>query len=86
MNIDPASLDPKLSPSTTRPLDQTITGFLLHIIPDTVVRAFAGGEILQVLFFSILFGVSLAVIGDRAQPVRRCWKARPRPSSAWSTS
>ena len=70
MNIDPASLDPEAVAQYSQAAhDQTITGFLLHIIPDTVVGAFAGGEILQVLFFSILFGVSLAVIGDRAQPV-----------------
>jgi aerobic C4-dicarboxylate transport protein len=49
--------------------DQTIVGFLLHIIPTTVVSAFAEGEILQVLFFSILFGLSLAIIGERGQPV-----------------
>ncbi|WP_296815368.1 dicarboxylate/amino acid:cation symporter [Brevundimonas sp.] len=70
MGVDPASLDPEaVSQYATAAHDQTITGFLLHVIPDTVVGAFAGGEILQVLFFSILFGVSLAVIGDRAQPV-----------------
>ena len=70
MNVDPATLDPEaVAQYTTAAHDQTITGFLLHIIPDTVVGAFAGGEILQVLFFSILFGVSLAIVGDRAQPV-----------------
>ncbi|EJL38247.1 Na+/H+ dicarboxylate symporter [Caulobacter sp. AP07] len=70
MNIDPASLDPHAVASyASKAHDQTIVGFLLHIIPDTVVSAFAEGEILQVLFFSILFGLSLALIGDRGQPV-----------------
>jgi aerobic C4-dicarboxylate transport protein len=44
--------------------------FVLHIIPDTVVGAFAQGEILQVLFFAILFGFSLMALGERAHPVR----------------
>ena len=72
MGVDPATLDPEaVAQYATAAHDQSIPGFLLHIIPDTVVGAFAGGEILQVLFFSILFGVSLAVIGDRADPVMR---------------
>ncbi|KRA60080.1 C4-dicarboxylate transporter [Caulobacter sp. Root655] len=70
MNIDPASLDSHAVASyASKAHDQTIVGFLLHVIPDTVVSAFAEGEILQVLFFSILFGLSLALIGDRGQPV-----------------
>jgi len=70
MGVDPATLDPAAVAQYSRAAhDQTITGFLLHIIPDTVVGAFAGGEILQVLFFSILFGVSLAMIGERGKPV-----------------
>ena len=72
MNVDPATLDPAaVAQYSEAAHDQSIVGFLMHIIPDTVVGAFAGGEILQVLFFSILFGVSLAVIGDRADPVMR---------------
>ena len=44
--------------------------FVLHIIPDAVVGAFATGEILQVLLFSILFGCSLMVLGERGHTVR----------------
>ena len=44
--------------------------FVLHIIPDAVVGAFAQGEILQVLLFSILFGCSLMVLGERGHTVR----------------
>jgi len=70
MNIDPASLDAgKVATYASKAHDQSIVGFLMHIIPDTVVSAFAEGEILQVLFFSILFGVSLAMVGDPARPV-----------------
>ena len=70
MNIDPASLDAgKVSTYASKAHDQSIVGFLMQIIPDTVVSAFAEGEILQVLFFSILFGVSLAMVGEPARPV-----------------
>src|SRR5579871_6024247 len=44
---------------------QKSVDFILHIIPDTVVGAFATGEILQVLLFSILFGFSLMALGER---------------------
>jgi aerobic C4-dicarboxylate transport protein len=42
---------------------------LLHIIPETVVGAFASGEILQVLLFSILFGLALARLGSKGRPL-----------------
>src|SRR3979411_2412602 len=44
--------------------------FFLHIIPDTVVGAFATGEILQVLLFSILFGFALMGLGERGHTLR----------------
>jgi aerobic C4-dicarboxylate transport protein len=70
LHIDPKSLDPKsVATFTAKAHDQSITGFLMNIIPDTVVGAFASGEILQVLFFSVLFGFGLAVMGDRGKPV-----------------
>ena len=70
MNIDPTTLSSgTVSDYVTKAHDTDIIAFLMNIIPETVVGAFAGGEILQVLFFSILFGVSLAIIGDRAEPV-----------------
>jgi len=43
--------------------------FLTHIVPSSVVGAFAQGEILQVVFFSILFGVALASMGPAGRPV-----------------
>jgi aerobic C4-dicarboxylate transport protein len=44
--------------------------FILNIIPDSVVGAFAKGDILQVLLFAVLFGFALLVLGDRAKTVR----------------
>jgi aerobic C4-dicarboxylate transport protein len=49
---------------------QKTVDFFLHIIPDTVVGAFANGEILQVLLFSILFGFALMGLGERGHTMR----------------
>ncbi|MEO8136023.1 MAG: cation:dicarboxylase symporter family transporter, partial [Betaproteobacteria bacterium] len=66
MNIDPASLDTKSIAAYTGPGKmQTTTDFLLAIIPSTVVDAFAKGEILQVLLFSVMFGFALHKFGGR---------------------
>ena len=43
--------------------------FLVNLVPTSAVDAFAKGEILQVLVFSVLFACGLASLGDRAQPV-----------------
>ncbi|MFD2641320.1 dicarboxylate/amino acid:cation symporter [Pseudomonas japonica] len=48
---------------------QTTIGFLLNIIPATVVGAFANGDILQVLMFSVIFGFALHRLGDYGRPV-----------------
>ena len=47
--------------------EQSVTGFLLNIIPDTLFSAFTEGEILQVLFVAILFGIALALLGERGE-------------------
>ena len=66
MNIDPASLDTKAIASYTKPGQMTTaTDFLLNIIPNTLVDAFAKGEILQVLLFAVLFGFALHKFGGR---------------------
>jgi aerobic C4-dicarboxylate transport protein len=49
---------------------QSTVEFLLNIIPDSVVGAFAKGDVLQVLLFAILFGFALMVMGDRGAAVR----------------
>ena len=48
---------------------QTTVGFLLNIIPNTIVGAFANGDILQVLMFSVLFGFALHRLGSYGKPV-----------------
>jgi len=51
--------------------DQKSVDFVLNIIPDSVVGAFAKGDILQVLLFSILFGFALMAMGEKGNGVRR---------------
>ncbi len=66
MNIDPASLDTKALANYTKPgAMQGTTEFLLNVIPNTVVDAFAKGEILQVLLFAVMFGFALHKFGGR---------------------
>jgi len=70
MNIDPASLDTKAIAQYAAPGKmQSTTDFLLNVIPNTVVDAFAKGEILQVLLFSVLFGFALHALGAKGKPV-----------------
>jgi aerobic C4-dicarboxylate transport protein len=69
-NVNPATLDPKgVADYAGQAKNQNVTEFLLHIIPTTVVDAFAKGDILQVLFIAILFGFALAIAGPRCQPI-----------------
>ena len=66
MHVDPASLDTKGISAYTGPGKmQGTVDFLLNVIPSTVVDAFAKGEILQVLLFSVLFGFALHKFGGR---------------------
>ena len=66
MHVDPATLDQSAVSAYTGPGKmQTTTQFLMNVIPSTVVGAFAQGDILQVLFFSILFGFALHKFGGR---------------------
>ena len=66
MHVDPKTLDSGAVAAYTGPGKmQTTTQFLMNIIPSTVVGAFAQGEILQVLFFSLLFGFALHKFGGR---------------------
>jgi aerobic C4-dicarboxylate transport protein len=70
LGIDPASLDPAaVSTYVSKAHEASVTGFLLHIIPDTALSAFTSDDILQVLFVSILFGIALALIGDKGEPL-----------------
>ena len=70
MNVDAAALDTKaLASYTGAAKSQSTVDFLLNVIPYTIVDAFARGEILQVLLFSMLFGFALASIGEPTRPV-----------------
>lgn len=66
MHVDPNTLDQAAVSAYTGPGKmQSTTEFLMNVIPNTVVGAFAEGNILQVLFFSILFGFALHKFGGR---------------------
>jgi aerobic C4-dicarboxylate transport protein len=66
MNVDPASLDATAVAQYTGPGKMhTTTEFIMHIIPNTIVGAFAEGEILQVLLISVFFGFALHTFGGR---------------------
>ncbi len=70
MNVDVSTLDTKGIDKYTGPGKmQTTTDFLMNIIPNSVVDAFAKGDMLQVLFFSILFGYALHAYGERGKLV-----------------
>ncbi len=49
--------------------EHSTVGFLLGIIPDSMVGAFSSGNLLQILFVAILFGVSMSALGDKTQPI-----------------
>ena len=72
MNVDPATLDAQAISSYTAAAANGsggFTDFLLHVIPGSVVDAFAKNEILQILLFSTLLGIALANLGERGKPV-----------------
>ncbi|MEE4452748.1 dicarboxylate/amino acid:cation symporter [Novosphingobium resinovorum] len=69
-NIDPATLDAgKVAQYAEKAHETSLLGFLNAMIPDTLVSALAQENILQVLVVAILFGVSLASIGERGEKV-----------------
>jgi aerobic C4-dicarboxylate transport protein len=70
LNIDPATLDAgAVKGYADQAHDSSLTGFLLAIIPTTMVSALTDGSILQTLFVAILFGISLSLVGKPAEPV-----------------
>ncbi len=65
MGVDPATLDAAaVGGYVGKAEEQSITGFLLSIIPDTFAGALTGGQILPVLFIAVIFGVSVASLGE----------------------
>jgi aerobic C4-dicarboxylate transport protein len=70
MNVDPATLDVKAVAGYAHDAHETsVTGFLMAVIPTTMVSALTEGSILQTLFVAILFGISLSLVGRPAEPV-----------------
>ncbi|CAD5109345.1 dicarboxylate/amino acid:cation symporter [Zestomonas carbonaria] len=70
MHVDPSTLDASSIAAYAKAGEQQSTiGFLLNVIPGTVVGAFASGDILQVLFFSVIFAFALQRMGDFGKPV-----------------
>lgn len=69
-NINPATLDAKaVAEYAGQAKAQSVSDFLVHVIPNTVVDAFAKGDILQVLFVAVLFGFALSKVGPRCRPL-----------------
>jgi len=70
LNADPNAIDTSsISGYVTAAKDQGVISFLLNIIPNTMVDAFAKGAILQVMLVAVLFGLALIVLGERARMV-----------------
>jgi aerobic C4-dicarboxylate transport protein len=70
MNVDATAIDTKaIATYVETAREQSVSGYLLHIIPATLVAAFVGGDVLQTLFVSVLFGIALAATGDKGKPV-----------------
>ena len=73
MNVDVKSLDASALSAYASNADKLTSGgfvdFILKLIPNTVVQAFATGDVLQVLLFAVLFGCGLTMLGDRGKPV-----------------
>ena len=79
MNIDPAKIDPsRVAQYASKVADQSVVGFLMHMIPTTPVSALASGEILQVLFVAILVGIATAMTGEAAAPFKAFLEAANR--------
>jgi len=69
-NVNLASLDAKaVADYAGQAKTQSVTDFLMHIIPNTVVDAFAKGDILEVLLVALLFGFALSAVGPRSKPL-----------------
>jgi aerobic C4-dicarboxylate transport protein len=69
-NVNVATLDAKaVAEYAGQAKTQSVTDYLMHIIPTTVVDAFSKGDILQVLVVSVLFGFALSAAGPRSKPL-----------------
>ncbi|CAN5453178.1 C4-dicarboxylate transporter DctA [soil metagenome] len=73
MNVDVHTLDPKAMSAYVENAGKLsgggFTEFFLKLIPTTAVSAFATGDVLQVLLFSIVFGCALSLVGEKGAKV-----------------
>ena len=70
LNIPVSELDPStVSKYVEKAHDSSIVGFLMGIIPATLLSPLVGNDILQVLFVAVLFGISLSAVGEKGQPI-----------------
>lgn len=70
LNIDPVTLDSsKVEEYVQKSHDASLSGFLMNIIPTTVVSPLTNGNILQTLFVAVLFGISMVLVGEKARPL-----------------
>jgi aerobic C4-dicarboxylate transport protein len=70
MNIDPGTLDTQsLATYTTAAKQQDTVSFFMNIIPSSVADAFVQGNMLQIILFSVLFGLALAQLPDRGKVI-----------------
>ncbi|MDC9621457.1 dicarboxylate/amino acid:cation symporter [Xenorhabdus sp. XENO-7] len=70
LNISPESLDSsKVIGYVEKAHESSIVGFLMNIIPETVVSPLVNGNILQVLFIAVIFGIALASTGKKGEPI-----------------
>ncbi|HVJ38578.1 MAG TPA: dicarboxylate/amino acid:cation symporter [Stenotrophomonas sp.] len=80
MNVNVADLDQSAVHSyVEKSHDLTLVGFLMDIIPTTLVSAFVDGNILQTLFVAVLFGIALAMVGERGRPIQVFLEALTAP-------
>ena len=80
MNINVADLDQKaVQGYVAKSHDMSMTGFVMDIIPKTLVSPFIGDNILQVLLVAVLFGVSLAMTGEAGKPILDFLEALQKP-------
>jgi aerobic C4-dicarboxylate transport protein len=70
MHVNPATLDGSAIAGYAKAAhDQTVVGYLSHIIPSTMFGAFVEGDLLQVLFISLVFAFGLQMLGERGKPM-----------------
>ena len=80
MNINPAELDQtEVNNYVAKSHELTLVGFAMDIIPKTLLSPFVGDNILQVLFVAVLFGLSLALVGEKGRPVLNLLEALTAP-------